>query len=225
VRVFRLGETFGAMMKLKHLRNRHVGETIWVLGSGPSLNFLDPGFFSDKIVVSTNLSAKVFGIDPQYVFTHYHEHAKELSKDSAVVVTLANNWRDNQSYPEPENPLVVLIEQDSYTPPGASWNPLDSHPPRRDSLAYGSSSLHGSMHLAAHLGASFIVLVGADCGSIDGCSNVRNYYADNHAYPSVYTDHHKLMKDYLRQEYGVEVYSLNPFINFNLEGHTFHGAS
>ena len=212
-------------MKLKHLRNRHVGETIWVLGSGPSLNFLEPRFFADKVVVSTNTSARIFGIVPQYVFTHYHSDAQELIEDSSIVVTLAKNWDTGEPYPESNRPNIVLVEQDSYTPPGSGWNPLTTHPPRKDSLAYGSSSLHGSMHLAAHLGASFIVLVGADCGTIDGESNVRNYYPDFHIYPGIYNDHHKLMKDYLSREYGVEIYSLNPFINLNLEGHTFHGAS
>jgi hypothetical protein len=32
------------------------------------------------------------------------------------------------------------------------------------------------------------------------------------------------MKEYLEQEYGVKTYSLNPFINLNLEGHTFGGV-
>ena len=58
-------------VKLEDLRNRHDGETIWVLGSGPSLNFLDPTFFAGKIAVSTNYSAKTLGFKPQYAFTHY----------------------------------------------------------------------------------------------------------------------------------------------------------
>jgi hypothetical protein len=212
-------------MELADLRNTHKGETVWVIGSGPSLNFLEPGFFADKIVVSTNTSARIFGFVPQYVFSHYHSDAQELIDDSSIVVTLAKNWDTGEPYPGPERANLVLVEQDSHTPPGSGWNPLTTHPPRKDSLAYGSSSLHGSMHLAAHLGASFIVLVGADCGTINDESNVRNYYSNTHIYPRIYNDHHKLMKDYLRQEYGVEVYSLNPFINFNLEGNTFHGAS
>jgi hypothetical protein len=212
------------MMKLEHLRNRHVGETIWVLGSGSSLNFLDAGFFEDKVVVSTNFSARMLGFVPQYVFSHYHDDTQDLTKDSGIVVTLAKNWATGEPYPEPKHAQVVLVEQDTYSPPGSGWNPLTTHPPRKDSLAYGSSSLHGSMHLAAHLGARFIVLVGADCGTIDGEHRIAGYVPGDTPW-AMYNQHHKLMKDYLRQEYGVGVYSLNPFINFNLEGHTFHGAS
>ena len=210
-------------MRLSELRNRHEGETLWVLGSGPSLNFLASEFFNDKTVVSTNFSARVLGVKPEYVFSHYHEDALDLLKDSGVVVTLAKNWRDDSPFPSPDEPGIVLCEQDSYRPKDTTWNPLTTHRPREDSLAFGSSSLHGAMHLAAHLGASHIVLVGADCGTIDGENRVEGYVQGETPW-QMYNNHHKLMKDYLVQEYGVQVYSLNPFINFNLEGHTFHGA-
>jgi hypothetical protein len=210
-------------MRLNDLKGKHQGETIWVLGSGPSLNFLSPELFRDKITVSTNFSARTLGFIPDYVFTHYHEDALDLISDSGMVVTLTNNWRDSSPFPRPENPDIVLVEQDSYTPPGEAWSP-ETHPPRKDSLVYGSSSLHGSMHLAAHLGAAFIILVGADCGTIDGENRVSGYVQGDTPW-NVYNKHHKLMKDYLEREYPVKVHSLNPFINFNLEGHTFHGAS
>jgi len=32
------------------------------------------------------------------------------------------------------------------------------------------------------------------------------------------------MKDWLAEKCGVTVYSLNPFINLNLEGHKFEGV-
>ena len=206
---------------LSDLRNRHPGETIWVLGSGPSLNFLDSSFFRDKLVVSTNHSARVLGVSPAYAFTHYQEDADDLSKDSGLVVTLAKNYLNNQPYPDTDNAKIVLAEQDNYKPPGSAWNPF-TNPPRKDSLVFGSSSLHGAMHLAAWLGASHILLVGADCGTIDGENRVAGYQAGDTPW-SIYNEHHRLMKEYLIQEYGVTVYSLNPFINFNLEGHTFNG--
>lgn len=209
-------------MHLSDLRDKQKGETVWVLGSGPSLNFLSPDFFDDKITVSTNFSARTLGFVPDYVFTHYHEDAMDLLTDSGVVVTLAKNWRDGSHFPHPDELNIVLVDQDSYTPPGEAWSP-ERHPPRKDSLVFGSSSLHGSMHLAAHLGAAFIILVGADCGTIDGENRVAGYVPGDTPW-SVYNTHHKLMKDFLEREYGVRVHSLNPFINFNLEGHTFHGA-
>jgi hypothetical protein len=209
-------------MLLSELAGKHQGETIWVLGSGPSLNFLCPQFFQDKITVSTNLSARTLGFVPDYVFTHYQEDAKDLLTDSRIVVTLAKSWRDGSPFPKPQDPDIVLVEQDSYTPPAEAWSP-ETHPPRKDSLVFGSSSIHGSMHLAAWLGASHIVLVGADCGTIDGENRVAGYPPGGDTPWSIFNEHHRLMKEYLIQEYGVTVYSLNPFINLNLEGHTFNG--
>jgi hypothetical protein len=213
-------------VNLNDLQDLHKGETVWVLGSGPSLNYIDGSLFDDKTTVSTNFSARALGVRADYAFTHYHGNAADLLKDTMTVVTLAKSFQDNTPFPGPVPTDIVLAEQDSYTPPGGSWNPLTTHPPRKDSLAYGSSSLHGAMHLAAHLGASHIILVGADCGQIDGEDRVTNYeFPGGHALWTLYDHHHKLMKDYLEQNYPVKIHSLNPFINLNLEGHSFHGAS
>jgi len=212
-------------VQLEHLRDRHKGETVWVLGSGASLNFLTPRFFDDKIVVSTNFSAQTFGCRTDYIFTNYLQPREVLTDGGEVVVMLARHYLTGQTYPEPVPDSVVLIEQDSYEPPGAYWNPLSSHPPRPDSLVYGSSSVHGAMHLAALLGAAFIVLVGADCGLIDDQVNLDEYpYPTQDESFNVWNAHTILLKRWLRDVYGVEIYSLNPFINLNLEGHTFRGV-
>ena len=209
-------------MLLEELRNRHEGDTVWVLGSGPSLNFLSPNFFHDKVTISTNFSARVLGHDPDFAFTHYHNVATDLLSDSGTVVTIEKDTVSGEDW-KGEMPAHLVLASTQYVqPPGSSWNPLTSHKPEPGTVAYGSSSLHGSMHLAAIMGARFIMLVGADCGQIDGQDRVSGY-PDGHKLWHLYNQHHKLMKDYLRQYYGVEVYSLNPFINLNLEGHKFGG--
>ena len=213
------------MSELGELKNKHLGETAWVLGSGATLEFIKPDFFTDKLVVTTNFSARATGIKSQYAFTHYHSAAAELASLCDYVVTLRRDTitRNDWSGEIPDN--IILINQDSYIGPGSSWNPFTTHAPKPNSLVYGSSGLHGAMHLAAWLGASSIVLVGADCGTLDGETNVSNYAKDNGAYPfDLYNRDHKQMKDWLAQEYDVAVYSLNPFINLNLEGHKFQGV-
>jgi hypothetical protein len=209
-------------MILEDLRDNHLGETVWVLGSGPTLGFIDPGFFDDKVVVATNLAGQLVGINQPYVFTHYHHRTRNLAPESRAVVTLAKNTQPNTPWAGdvPEN--VVLIPKDSYAPPGAGWDPFGKHEPRSDSLAYGSSSFHGAMHLAAWLGAHSIILVGADCGTLDSADRIAGYPKGDAPW-ALYNKHHKLMKDWLVREYGVGVYSLNPFINLNLEGHVFRG--
>jgi hypothetical protein len=157
------------------------------------------------------------------VFSHYHADILQTMDDATVFVTLAKHHATKQPYPEPKPENVVLIQDDSYDPPGDDWNPLTTHGPRPGSLAFGSSSLHGAMHLAAWLGAKHLVLVGADCGTLDGEHRVAGYI-EGHTPWALYNRHHLLMKQFLIENYGVTVYSLNPFINFNLEGHRFSGV-
>jgi len=210
-------------MELDDFRNKHAGSTIWVLGSGATLSYVSPGFFDDKIVISTNFAGKIAGIKAQYAFSHYHQDSADILNYSDWLFTLRCDTNSQKEWVGEVPEGVVFVEQDSYAPPGASWNPLTTHPPNENSLAYGSSSIHGAMHLAAWLGASFVVLVGADCGFLDGADRIADYPV-GHSPWVLYNQHHKLMKDWLLKKYGVRVYSLNPFINFNLEGHKFQGV-
>jgi hypothetical protein len=77
------------------------------------------------------------------------------------------------------------------------------------------------MHLAALLGAVDIVLVGVDCGVVDGGVNVADYYEQTQRSFPTWNDHLILMRNWLRDTYGARVYSLNPFVNLHLEGHRF----
>lgn len=210
-------------MNWDDLSGLHQGKTLWVLGSGPSLNFLTPEFFADKITVSTNYSSRVLGEKPDYAFTHYHSVAEDLLSDSDCVVTIQSDTQSGSRWTGADNDRLVLAPTPHPTPPGSAWNPLTSHKPKPGQVTYGSSSLHGAMHLAAHLGASFIILVGADCGTIDGEHRVKDYPNGDKLW-DLYNAHHKLMKHYLQEEYGVKIHSLNPFINLNLEGHKFDGV-
>ena len=213
------------MPELADLKNRHLGETIWVLGSGATLGFIEPRFFEDKVVVSTNFSAQLAGISSEYAFSHYHSVARSISDSTKYAVTLRRDTNTHQDWIGEIPSNVVFADQDSYQAPGSSWNPLTSHPPRKDSLAYGSSSMHGAMHLAGWLGASAIILVGADCGRLDDSERIEGYPQGDGENPhALYNAHHKLMKEWLVAEYDLQVYSLNPFINLNLEGHTFTGV-
>jgi hypothetical protein len=91
-----------------------------------------------------------------------------MMDSSGTVVTLGCDTVSQQTWQGEKPKNLCLVELDNYQPPGSNWNPLTSHKPGSGTLAYGSSSLHGAMHLAAHLGASHIMLAGADCGTLDG---------------------------------------------------------
>jgi hypothetical protein len=61
--LFKRGFTLtGEIVNLSDLQNLHKGETVWVLGSGPSLNYIDGSLFDDKTTVTTNFSARALGV-------------------------------------------------------------------------------------------------------------------------------------------------------------------
>ena len=82
-----------------------------------------------------------------------------------------------------------------------------------------------------------MILVGADCGLVDGESNYSGYLDERGNSKSgdlIENDQLKWfarwdrdlvqVKQKLISVYGCGVYSLNPFVNYNLEGHSFTGA-
>lgn len=210
-------------MKLPDLRMRHAGETAWVFGSGASLNFVDPRFFDDKLVISTNGAAFHFGAKPRYAFTHHHRIFHALAADHPDTIFVANRFdyptRDEWPAPAPEN--VVIHEPATIENSQVHFTPYGADRPGPDQLVFGSSSVHGSMHLAAYLGCAAIVLVGVDCGALDGEVNFRKYPHATQRSFRVWSEHLVLMKRWLAETYGVSVYSLNPFVSFQLEGHTY----
>ena len=59
-------------MGLEDYNLLHEGETIYVIGSGATLDYLSPDFFDDKLSIAVNFSGSVFGMKNYYCFSHYH---------------------------------------------------------------------------------------------------------------------------------------------------------
>ena len=81
------------------------------------------------------------------------------------------------------------------------------------------------------MGAFNIVLVGHDCGTIDGVLYEPNYtesdwgsadnYASKHEWVATIESNTLEVKKKIKEVYNCNIYSLNPFINFGLEGHKY----
>ena len=212
-------------VSLLGLANKYGGEPIWVFGSGATLNFLDPAFFDDKVCVSTNFVGGKFGLNSYTTFTHYHADAELVAAErpDLLVVTVRRNFLTGHAWIDA--PANVVLYDGLFEPTGPLFDVDGKHwPDDPDSLVFGSSSLHGSMHLAAYMGASHIVLVGADCGQLDGEHRFAEYEQCGDQPWAIYERDLRAMKAKLFAEYGCPVYSLNPFVNPSLEGHTYTGA-
>lgn len=208
------------MRELSSFKNIHKGETVWVLGSGGSLEFIDPKFFDDKICIAANFVGKIFGLQNYFTFSHYHNDSFQMAESSRFVFTPLREHgnRDEWFGSLPNN--IVLFDTNSGEP-GVKFDPFTRDNPG-DSLIIGSSSIHGAMHLAAYIGAASIVLVGVDCGQLNDKDRFSEYPVGDTPW-NIYNDHLILMKRWLIENYGCHIYSLNPFVNLNLEGNKFRG--
>lgn len=218
------------MKPLSHFSNFHKNEEVYVLGSGATIDYIEPDYFHDKIVIATNSVAD--RLDLYYnatVYTHSHYHYQDvdvLRKEHPFLWFFCpegnQGFAGTPSY-EADNVVFYKHQPTTYDfDVDKAWHP--------EGLIVGSSSLHGSMHLAAYMGASTIILVGADCGILDGKTNHGTYQSgdlvrnDTLQWLQRWEDHLRQVKRKLVDEYRVRIYSLNPFLNPNLEGHTWQGT-
>lgn len=220
-------------MRLADFKNIHAGWDAWVLGSGATLTHVDPSFFERKIVIATNRVAERMrlydGGFQVYTHTHYHhEDALPLANAYPGYWVFAPEGEQGfAGQPTVEHERVVYYP---HVPTVFDFDPWRQQPPE-DGLLVGSTSLHGSMHLAAYMGAKNIILVGADCGLLDGATNQSGYQSgdlknnDHLEWLGRWEQHLRLVKRWLTEQYDVNVYSLLPFLNPNMEGHTWQGPS
>jgi hypothetical protein len=224
---------------LENYKNIHIKKDIYVVGSGPSLDFIDPNFFCDKIVIGVNQIYKKIRVD--YLLRKEAELAKEIisttvdkniihfiSEFDCGAKTLRSNLelleRDN-FYSNHDN--IVIFEHNN------NETDLPDELPR-NGIVVSYSTITSAIHLAAYMGASNIILVGHDCGTIDNKCNATNYHTQESLsifWKNGEKDYRKWileiekdtikLKKIIKEQFGCNIYSLNPFINFGLENHVY----
>jgi hypothetical protein len=201
----------------------HAGETVWVLGSGASLQSISPRLLARQTVVATNFAGTTAGLEWFYSVAHHHSDADRIAvlrPDLLVFTpTVEQLPPEDQSPARASEPNVVFVptsdQHYSGFDPEAHW-PTDD-----DRLVVGPTSLHMAMHLAAYMGAADIVLVGADCGAFDNASRIADYPdPDGHLHYGLWTRSLEAMAARIRS-LGVGVHSLNPWVTPRLEGHRY----
>jgi hypothetical protein len=205
-------------------------KTIYVVGSGPTLDYIDPAFFRGQTVIVINDAAKRLGlykINAQvHTFSHYHYETFALAETYPKhEFHLPKGDRGFAGEPSESHKNVTFYD---HYPTQFDFDPRKKWP--RDGILVGSTSAHGAMHLACKLGAKNIILAGIDCGLLDGKTNHGDYVSGNLVdsdaleWLARWEGHLRQVKQVLVEEYGVRIYSLNPFVNLNLEGHQWTGV-
>lgn len=221
-------------MRIDKLRNRHRGEDIWLIASGKSLDYVSPRFFDNKITLGINHVYSRF--ECEYLLVRDHHFFSDVYNAAAFqgAVLLAPEYGFVNPTARMKNEASGAIE--------ALWMQFDVNYPVEhngmdlsvvgtDEIVGGMSTIHTALHMCAYLGAENIIICGADGGLIDGekfftgyrdgsTPNVGNFPA----WLSHVEKQTMRLRERLREVYGCEVVSLNPWINFSLEGHTYTHA-
>ena len=95
-----------------------------------------------------------------------------------------------------------------------------------DKIVVSYSTITSAIHIAAYMGAANIIVVGHDCGKLDGELNTRlsespmgtKFYSDFVGQIETSTIQ---LRTRIKEVYGCNLYSLNPFVNFGIEGHKY----
>tara|TARA_B110000037_G_C16960405_1_gene440707 strand:+ start:34 stop:699 length:666 start_codon:yes stop_codon:yes gene_type:complete len=219
---------------LNKFKNIHNNKDIYIIASGKSLDFIDNSFFNNKITIGINQVYKKF-ITTYLVRKEFKLLDEILKKNLKLIhfiskgehggnnnnnIFIVNKYKNNKN---------IIIYNHNIN------NHLVEQLPDDNKLLVSYSTITTGIHLAAYMGAKNIILVGHDCGTLNGEPNFKGYHTD-----STYKIAHKNgKKDYinwlkkiengtiklkklLKEKYGCNIYSLNPFINFGLEGNVYN---
>jgi hypothetical protein len=220
------------MKSITELKDIFAGQDVYLLGSGASLNYIDPSFFDGKNVVCTNNVAQVYLPTANVSVTKYHSVARQLAEkfpEMKVVCSAGNQGGVGAgALPDGYENLYQFMHNSNRD---GSTDIRGQFPKENGWLLVSWSTITSAMHFCAYAGAKNIIIVGLDSGSIDDEQWVNGYWTEDQK-----TDKRKqlnidfeqqsiIAKEVIRDVYGCNIHSLNPFINYNLEGHKYRGTN
>lgn len=210
---------------IEFLRNRHKGEDIYVIAAGPSAGYISPAFFEGKTTIGVN---EVYTRFTSLTYCVRKEAADMAAASKAVhegggLIVASQHNCGTLSYEknDPELCDYLFDHEDN------RLTEIDLSVIGSDKLIVSYSTITSAMHLAAYMGAKNIILVGHDCGLLNGKFNFEKYPqsifdpARYRAWIQEIEPQTLIVKSGLHNFYGCEIYSLNPFINFGLEGNRY----
>jgi len=204
---------------------------IYIIAGGASMDYIDPSFFDNKITIGVNESFRKYKNCNFYlrkdgrVYQGFDifDHIKTVSPKSKLIVSDyyggAIEWPKNE-WPEETMDYYYFEHVASHGEMDFSVLEKDE-----DKLVMGIGICAIAIHFAAYMGAKNIILCGNDTGFIDN----KDYFAEYGTYecPTSHTgtlswtkDQTETVAQHFRNK-GLNIVSINPFVNFQLEGHYF----
>lgn len=218
------------MLNLKDFHNKHKDEDIYVIGSGPTCDYIDQSFLDGKISIGTNQTYRKY--NTTYTVRKEHNLLDETIENYNGTIFVAkhhcggtaNKSIDLSKY---QNNCKLCVYEHLNNKLKIDIKAFD----KENLLCVSYSTITTAIHLAYHMGAKNILLIGVDHGTIDGKFTFDGYYRDIKETPwsnwQEYKNWLKLLDSDTAtiakkiRSLGVNIYSINPFINLRLEGHKY----
>jgi hypothetical protein len=210
------------------------GGDVYIVASGGTLTHMDPGFFEGRRVIAVNRAAErndLYALTDVVTVTHYIFEdliplAEAHPEHHFYAPVHDQGYKDGKQGPDLPNATYFEHRGTDWLFEPEPWGWPEN------GLIMGSTTLHAAMHLACRMGAENLMLVGADCGVLDGATNQQGYVSGNLKHESGVDsflerwEHHlRAVKAVLTACYGVRIYSVSPFLNPNLEGHSWRSLT
>ncbi len=194
------------------------------------MNFVDADFFDNKIAIGVNRVNQKFSC--KYIVAkdaRGFEEIHRFRKCAKIILSKHESGNTDRPLNRVEHEYWIFDHPSKLS---------DEHPDvsviGSDRIVVSYSTITSAIHIAAYMGASTIFVCGHDCGAIDGVNSLNSYYHQVQSHQGTegkyfewlgqIEDQTLAVVNELRSRFGVRVYSLNPFINLNLEGHSFESA-
>lgn len=220
------------MVNLSEYKNKLEGLDVWIVSAGPSLNHIDLNFFEGKTVFTICWMFQI--LKPTYVVTSDEECFNSAVEAGHVVITgKYDGTNECRSLNQEAKNIIIyknLAWEGSRTGVGSPFYEDNlNNIGREDKIFVGCGTAVSAMHIAAYMGAKNIILCGQDCGWIDDEKYIKGYKLDYGVLDYTrltnilqrFSNGGKVVKERLKEVYGCNICSLNPFINFKLEGHKY----
>lgn len=210
------------------LMNKHSGMDVYVIASGASAGYIEPSFFDNKISVGVNETYHRFPNQSYIVRKDFARATEAYTSGIPLVISRFDCGSLRKftqlSLPRDESDYYVFDHEHN------GRTEVDLSVIGTDKLVVSYSTITTAMHLAAYMGAANIIVVGHDVGMIDGDANIPEYHAPSGG-TLAYTNFLGIIepqtiavRDRIKEVFGCNVYSLNPWINLGLEGHRYEPA-
>jgi hypothetical protein len=209
---------------ISELKNIHNGHDLYVVAAGASAGYIDPSYFDNKIAIGVNQVYKRFP-NVSYVVRKeatWNDEARLASKDFGFNLISSRHSCGTLHYAENQGMDYVFDHLDN------GIKEVDLSVIGTDKIIVSYSTITSAIHIAAYMGAPNIIIIGHDCGLLDGETNYPGYgeaIGGADFYRKFITEIEPqtlILREKLKEVYGCNIYSLNPFINFGLEGHEYH---